>query len=66
MLRFLIRELAMKNTKKEVTDMSRYGITLEQRPIYRYKQYQYEKLQDAINFAKLDIEQYDATIVSLK
>lgn len=44
----------MKHTDKEVAEMACYSIICEQKPVYRYKQYQYGKLQDAINFAKLD------------
>jgi len=52
----------MKNTDKEVAQMAHYGITCEQTPVYRYKQYQYGKLQDAINFAKLDGDHGDANL----
>ncbi|MEE4244666.1 MAG: hypothetical protein V2I33_04600 [Kangiellaceae bacterium] len=52
----------MKNTDQEITEMAHYGITCEQTPIYRYKQFKYEKLLDAINFAKLDRKHDDATI----
>lgn len=36
--------------------MQRYGITCEQIVIYSYKHYHYDKLEDAINFAKLEHE----------
>ena len=52
----------MKNTDKEVAQMAHYGITCEQTPVYRYKQFQYGKLQDAINFAKLDWDHGDANL----
>ena len=31
-----------------------YGITSEETLVYRYKQYQYSRLQDAVNFASSD------------
>ncbi|WP_196140929.1 hypothetical protein [Aliikangiella sp. G2MR2-5] len=36
----------------DLSTMKKYGITSEQKSIYRYKQYQYDVLQDAINYAK--------------
>ncbi|TDF38253.1 hypothetical protein EYS14_11215 [Alteromonadaceae bacterium M269] len=44
----------MTTAKEEITLMARYGITCEQKLIYQYKRYRYNKLDDAINFAKLD------------
>jgi hypothetical protein len=44
----------MTTAKQEITLMARYGITCEQKLIYQYKRYRYNKLDDAINFAKLD------------
>lgn len=40
--------------------MLRYGITCEQRVIYSYKHFHYDKLDDAINFAKLEYERTDS------
>ena len=34
--------------------MAQYGITAETVTIYSYKEHRYDKLQDAVNFAKLD------------
>lgn len=34
--------------------MTQYGITAEAITIYSYKEHRYEKLQDAVNFARLD------------
>ncbi|MCL6417266.1 hypothetical protein MIB92_16520 [Aestuariirhabdus sp. Z084] len=34
--------------------MKKYDITCEQVNIYHYKQYQYGKLEDAINYARRD------------
>jgi hypothetical protein len=54
----------MKNTDKEMEQMSHYGITSEQKPLYRYKQYQYGKLQDAIDFAKIEEDQSKENFIS--
>lgn len=43
---------------KELID--KLGITCETKIIYRYKQYQYTSLKDAINYAKLDQAHSDA------
>ncbi|WP_444993837.1 hypothetical protein [Aliikangiella sp. IMCC44359] len=42
--------------------LKKYGITCEQKCIYKYKTYRYDKLQDAINFAKLDRELEDENL----
>lgn len=34
--------------------MEQYGIVREKRYIYRYKTYEYSSFQDALNYAKLD------------
>ena len=34
--------------------MAQYGITAEAVTVYSYKEHRYEKLKDAVNFAKLD------------
>ena len=34
--------------------MAQYGITAETITIYSYKEHRYDKLQDAVNFARLD------------
>jgi len=34
--------------------MAQYGITAEVSTIYSYKEHRYEKLSDAVNFARLD------------
>ena len=34
--------------------MAQYGITAEEITIYSYKEHRYDKLKDAINFARLD------------
>ena len=36
--------------------MTQYDITSESKLTYRYKQYRYENLKDAVNFAKIDTE----------
>ncbi len=52
----------MKTTKDDTSRMQRYGITCEVKSIYRYKQFQYDKLQDAINYAKLDDDNHISEI----
>jgi len=34
--------------------MAEYGITAKTITIYSYKEHRYDKLQDAVNFARLD------------
>ena len=34
--------------------MAQYGISSEPKLIYCYKEHRYDKLQDAVNFARLD------------
>jgi hypothetical protein len=36
--------------------MEQYGITCERKTMYWYKGYKYEKLTDALNYAKIDTE----------
>ena len=50
----------MNVSSEEKSLMARYGITSEIRPIYCYKNFQYRKLQDAINYAKRDIQPIDS------
>ncbi|WP_133300673.1 hypothetical protein [Seongchinamella sediminis] len=40
--------------KEDKVLIDRFGITCEKINIYHYKKYQYSKLQDAINYAKLE------------
>jgi hypothetical protein len=42
----------MNEEEKEL--MERYGITVEQKTVYSYKGYRYERLKDALNYAKVD------------
>ncbi|MBN7818386.1 hypothetical protein [Bowmanella yangjiangensis] len=42
--------------KHNQTLMRQYGISTTYKQLYWYKQYCYEKLQDAINYARLDTE----------
>ncbi|TDF42383.1 hypothetical protein EYS14_06065 [Alteromonadaceae bacterium M269] len=44
----------MTTSNQEIMLMEYYGITSERRLVYRYKGYHYNKLDDAINFARLD------------
>ncbi len=47
----------MKNTSINEEDemlMNEYGITRTTKNIYHYKDYSYEKLSDAHNYAKID------------
>jgi len=39
-------------TKKDANLMAKYGITCEQKMVYFYKKHKYDKLEDAINYAK--------------
>jgi len=34
--------------------MAQYGITAEAITVYNYKEHRYDKLQDTVNFARLD------------
>jgi hypothetical protein len=35
-------------------EMEKYGITTEKRVVYLYKSYQYDRLTDAVKYAKVD------------
>lgn len=35
-------------------EMEKYGITTEKRVVYLYKTYKYDKLTDAVKYAKVD------------
>jgi hypothetical protein len=41
-------------TEEEKELASRCGITVEPKTVYHYKGYKYDRLQDALNFAKTD------------
>jgi hypothetical protein len=36
--------------------VKKYGITSSTETIYRYKSFQYKKLEDALHYAKIDIK----------
>lgn len=40
--------------EKEKELMQRYGIIVEQKSVYFYKGYKYDRLNDALNYAKMD------------
>ena len=40
-------------TEEEKEPMERYGITVEQKSVYFYKGYKYDRLNDALNYAKM-------------
>jgi hypothetical protein len=40
---------------EEEKDMKRFGITVEQKSVYTYKSYKYERLKDAVNYAKIEV-----------
>ncbi|BFM11998.1 hypothetical protein R50072_21510 [Simiduia litorea] len=46
----------------DADDLKRYHITCENRLIYRYKEYRYDNLKDAINFARLDADNSDKSM----
>lgn len=50
----------MHEANDDAALMQRYGISYEQRVTYSYKHYHYDKLEDAINFAKLEHERADS------
>lgn len=39
--------------------MEDYGITSESKTVYRYKEYRYDNLEDAIRYAVIDVERAD-------
>ena len=41
-------------TEEEKELMQRFGITVEQKSVYTYKGHKYERLKDALNYAKID------------
>ena len=40
-------------TDDEIRWMDHYGITSEQKNVYRFRRIAYDRLQDAINYAKI-------------
>ena len=54
----------MNNTDNEL--MAEYGITSKTKTLYSYKQYTYEHLKDALNYAKIDSNRHkkDSSCVS--
>jgi hypothetical protein len=51
-------------TEEEKELMKRFGIALEQKSVYIYKDYRYAHLKDAVNYAKIDLERRDAERVA--
>lgn len=49
-------------TEEDKKLMQKYGITCEQRTVYFWKTYKYEKLDDAVNYAKLMVEKELTTV----
>ena len=47
-------------TEEQVELMERYGITFEQRTVFRYKDHKYERLEDALRYAKIHTETRNA------
>lgn len=47
-------------SKQEKTLMAEYGITSAPETIYYYKSYRYDKLADALSYAKHDIQLTEA------
>ena len=45
---------AMNEEEKELAKL--YGITVEHKTVYLYQGHRYERLNDALNYAKLDTE----------
>ena len=41
-------------TEEEKELMNRYGITVEQKSVYTYKDHKYERLRDALNYARAE------------
>lgn len=41
-------------TEQQTELMTLYGITEEQKSVFIYKNYQYGRLEDALNYAKLE------------
>lgn len=41
-------------TEEEKELMERYGITVKKKSVYSYKGYEYDRLDAALNYAKID------------
>lgn len=52
----------MTEAEKEL--MKRFGITVEQRRVYTYKDYKYNHLKDALNYAKVVDAAHKASVPS--
>ena len=50
----IIQAKEIQMSEDEKTLMAEYGITCEPKMIYFYKQYSYERLNDALRYAKID------------
>ena len=46
-------------SEKDEKLMADYGITSESKTVYRYKEYRYKNLEDAIRYAIIDAERAD-------
>jgi len=42
--------------QQDKTQMAEYGITSSPKRVYHYKEYRYDKLSDALSYAKSDIK----------
>ena len=49
-------------TDQETDLMERYGITSELRTVFVYKTYKYGRLEDALNYARLDTSRNEAVM----
>ncbi len=48
-------------TEEQTELMTLYGITEEHKSVFAYKDYKYARLEDAINYAKLEAKRAVAT-----
>ena len=46
--------------------MKRFGITVEQKSVYTYGSYKYDRLKDAVNFARIEEERRDTANGTVK
>ena len=46
-------------TEEEVLLMEKYGVTFQQRTVFCYRGHKYERLKDALDYAKIDAERSD-------
>ncbi len=51
-----IREMVPKMTKQDQQDMDAHGITEQSKTVYHYKGFKYDRLDEAVRYARVDAD----------